>query len=248
MATAYATLAAGGIYSKPLAITRVVFAEGEVDSGARWKPKRKRVISDGVAYEITKVLEQNMFSGTGTTAYFGRPAAGKTGTTDNHADAWFCGYTPNLMSTVWVGHPKAQIPMLNVHGIRVAGGTFPAEIWRKFMEKATQELPAVSWETPSQWAIFTSWDRKYAGGSYDEDDDFDEDYDDGYDDGYDEDEDEEYVPQTQPSPAPAPAAAPSTTPRPQAPAPRPTTTVAPPPPPPPPLEPLPPTDPEQPIP
>ena len=247
MATAYATLAAGGIYSKPLAITRVVFAEGEVDTGARWKPKRKRVISDGVAYEITKVLEQNMFSGTGTGAYFGRPAAGKTGTTDNHADAWFCGYTPNLMTTVWVGHPKAQIPMLNVHGIRVAGGTFPAEIWRKFMEKATEELPAVSWETPSQWATFTSWDRKYAGGS-DDDDGYDDEYDEDYDDGYDEDEDNEYVPQTQPSPAPAPAAAPATTPRPQPPAPRPTTTVAPPPPPPPPLEPPPPTDPELPIP
>ena len=241
MATAYATLAAGGIYSKPLAITRVVFPGGDVDKGERWKPKRKRVISDGVAYEVTKVLEQNMTGGTGTGAYFGRTSAGKTGTTDNHADAWFCGYTPNLMATVWVGHPRAQIPMLDVHGIRVAGGTFPAEIWRKFMEKATEELPAVSWQTPNNWVNFTSWDRKYAGGDDDFDDGSDDDGyddDDGYENGYDDDN-TGYV---APSPAPAPVTRPATTPAPPTPVAPPPTTVAPPPPPPPPLDP-PPTEP-----
>ena len=92
MASAYATLAAGGIYSKPMAIRKVVLANGKEDTDAGWgKPQRQRVISDGVAYEVTKILEENVLGGTGVGAYFGRPAAGKTGTTDNHADAWFSG-------------------------------------------------------------------------------------------------------------------------------------------------------------
>ena len=72
---------------------------------------------DGVAYQVTRILEQNMLSGTGTGAYFGRPAAGKTGTTDDHTDAWFVGYTPQLATAVWVGYPSATIEMTNVHGI-----------------------------------------------------------------------------------------------------------------------------------
>ena len=95
MASSYATLAAGGIYSEPMAIRRVEFPNGEVDTESGWgKPERERVLPDGVAYEVTRILEQNVQSGTGTRAYFGRPAAGKTGTTDEHTDAWFIGYTP----------------------------------------------------------------------------------------------------------------------------------------------------------
>ena len=145
-ASAYATLAAGGIYSKPMAIRKVVLANGKEDTDAGWgKPQRERVISDGVAYEVTKILEDNVLGGTGVGAYFGRPAAGKTGTTDNHADAWFSGYVPQLETTVWVGYPQGEIPMENVHGIAVAGGTFPATIWKLFMETAMENTPALSW-------------------------------------------------------------------------------------------------------
>ena len=125
-ASAYATLAAGGIYSKPMAIRKVVLANGKEDTDAGWgKPQRQRVISDGVAYEVTKILEDNVLGGTGVGAYFGRPAAGKTGTTDNHADAWFSGYVPQLETTVWVGYPQGEIPMQNVHGSAVAGRHLP---------------------------------------------------------------------------------------------------------------------------
>ena len=111
MASAYATLAAGGIYSEPMAIRQVVLPNGKVDTEAGWgKPKRKRVFTDGVAYEVTRILEQNMLAGTGTGANFGRPAAGKTGTTDDFADAWFCGYTPTLSTAVWVGYPNGPDP------------------------------------------------------------------------------------------------------------------------------------------
>jgi len=148
-ASAYATLAAGGVWSKPMAIRKVVLANGREDTDAGWgQPQRKRVISDGVAYEVTKILEQNVLEGTGVGAYFGRPAAGKTGTTDNHADAWFSGYVPQLETTVWVGYPQGEVPMENVHGIAVAGGTFPATIWHLFMERALANAPALTWRSP----------------------------------------------------------------------------------------------------
>ena len=69
------------------------------------------MISDGVAYTVTQILEQNVDYGTGTGADYGHPAAGKTGTTEEHSDAWFCGYTPRLGTTVWVGYPRGKIPM-----------------------------------------------------------------------------------------------------------------------------------------
>ena len=163
MASAYATLAAGGIYSKPTAIRKVVLPNGEEDTEAGWgERERRRVIPDGVAYEVTKILERNMTSGTGTGAYFGRVAAGKTGTTDDHADAWFCGYTPNLSTTVWVGYPQAEIPMENVHGISVAGGTFPATIWKLFMERALASSPPLTWKPPTQPAVW----RPFTRGEY----------------------------------------------------------------------------------
>ena len=94
MANAYATLASGGIRNKPIAILRVKFPDGDVEDLG--KPKRERVFSDAVAYEVTKILKQNVQSGTGTRANIGCPSAGKTGTTDNFNDAWFDGYTPHL--------------------------------------------------------------------------------------------------------------------------------------------------------
>jgi penicillin-binding protein 1A len=142
MASVYATLAAGGIYSKPMAIRKVVLPGGKVDTEAGWgKPHRTRVIADWVAAEVTRILEENMTQGTGTGAYFGKLAAGKTGTTDSFADAWFSGYTPSLEATVWIGYPRGEIPMLSVHGIAVSGPTFPATIWRLFVQRAVDYAP-----------------------------------------------------------------------------------------------------------
>ena len=156
MASAYATLAAGGVYFKPTGIRRVVLSNGQVDG--RWARARpQRVIADWVAHEVTKILEENVESGTGVAAQIGRPAAGKTGTTDDHADAWFAGYTPNLQATVWVGHLRGQIPMENVHGIAVAGGTFPAQIWGRFMRVALAGAPALDWRLPVSAPIWRSF-------------------------------------------------------------------------------------------
>ena len=134
MANAYATLASYGMHNEPIAITKVEFPDGKTDELG--KPKRKRVFPEWVAYEATKILEQNVLGGTGTAAQIGCDAAGKTGTTDNFNDAWFVGYTPHLSASVWVGYPNALIEMRSVHGISVAGGTFPARIWGSFMNVA----------------------------------------------------------------------------------------------------------------
>ena len=174
MASAYATLAAGGIYSEPMAIRKVVLPGGDVDTDSGWgTPQRRRVVADWVADEVTEILEDNMTQGTGTGAsvFFNRPAAGKTGTTDDHTDAWFCGYTPNLSTTVWVGYPQAQIPMENVHGISVAGGTFPATIWNMFMRSTIGRREAVEFPEPRsepEWVPFDS--GQYANDYYEDDD------------------------------------------------------------------------------
>jgi penicillin-binding protein 1A len=119
-------------------------------------------MSDGVAYEVTKILQQNMTAGTGTGAYYGDPSsAGKTGTTDNFADAWFAGYTPRASTVVWVGYPNAQIEMSSVHGIRVAGGTFPATIWRLFMSTAFAGVPFLDWPLPSNPVQWLPFDGQY---------------------------------------------------------------------------------------
>jgi penicillin-binding protein 1A len=163
MASAYATLAAGGIYSEPMAIRKVVLADGTVDTESGWgRSKRKRVLSDGVTYEVTRILHQNVTSGTGTGANYGDPsAAGKTGTTDNSADAWFAGYTPRASTVVWVGYPNAQISMTSVHGITVAGGTFPATIWNLFMSRALAGLPQLGWRLPSHPAVWKPFTGQY---------------------------------------------------------------------------------------
>jgi penicillin-binding protein 1A len=167
MASAYATIAAGGIYSRPMAITKVVLPDGKVDDSAGWGvPERRRVISDGVAYEVTKILRDNINAGTGVAANIPRPAAGKTGTTERHSDAWFCGYTPDLSTTVWVGYPQGEIPMESVHGISVAGGTFPAQIWRLFVGPALENRPALDFALPKEWPVWTDFEQgQYAHSS-----------------------------------------------------------------------------------
>jgi membrane peptidoglycan carboxypeptidase len=142
LASSYSTIAAGGIYSKPMAIRKVILPGGKIDREAGWGvAQRKRVIPDWVAAEVTRILEENMTSGTGTGAYFGKTSAGKTGTTDNFADAWFCGFTPSLEATIWIGYPQGEIPMRSVHGIEVSGPTFPATIWHLFMQPALTYAP-----------------------------------------------------------------------------------------------------------
>jgi penicillin-binding protein 1A len=167
---AYATLAAGGIHRNPIAIRRVVFPSGRVDRPER--PDPRRVVSEPVAYQVWRLLHDNITEGTGTAAYTGCPGqGGKTGTTDNFTDAWFAGIQPNLATAVWVGYPQSNaIEMSSVHGITVYGGTFPAEIWHSLYSNA--EVPCEEFNQPKQrisWAPFYGRFTAAApggGGSY----------------------------------------------------------------------------------
>ena len=166
MASAYATLAAGGIYTEPTAIRKVVI-RGKPDDRWATERRRTRVVSEGIAAAVTDVLEENVRYGTGTRAALARPVAGKTGTTDEHADAWFVGYTPGVATAVWMGYTRGEVPMTNVHGISVSGGSFPAEILRRFMEPALAQTPVRDFREPTRPATFTTWERGPTSLSYD---------------------------------------------------------------------------------
>lgn len=140
MASAYGTLATRGIRVPPSPILEVREVSGKpVD---RLSPTGEPVLDEAISALETQVLEDVIRYGTGKRAQIGRPAAGKTGTTQDYRDAWFVGYTPDLVTAVWVGYPTRQKAMRNVHGRRVAGGTFPAMIWASFMQEALAGKPA----------------------------------------------------------------------------------------------------------
>ncbi len=145
---AYATLASGGVHHDPVAIEKVTFPGGHVDRPQAADPER--VLSRPVAWEVTRLLHDNITEGTGTAAYTGCPGqAGKTGTTDEYTDAWFSGYQPNLATAVWVGYPESnEISMTSVHGITVFGGTFPAEIWHRLYSEGG--VPCEEFVEPQQ--------------------------------------------------------------------------------------------------
>ena len=151
LTSVYATLAAGGVYRPPRAVRRVRDSDGEL-VGDFTEPEHRRAVPDGVASVVTGILEKNMVSGTGTRARLddGRPEAGKTGTTSDYADAWFCGYTPDLATCVWVGYPKGRITMENIEGQGVVSGpTLPAQIWHDYMTTALENVPPSDFPTPT---------------------------------------------------------------------------------------------------
>ena len=139
MATAYNTLANRGVRADPQVVLEVTDAEG--NRIETFHPDRRRVLEREQADVVNTVLRQVVESGTGAEAAFGKPSAGKTGTTQDYGDAWYIGYTPRLTAAVWMGYPEGQSHrMLNVHGKKVSGGTWPAVIFRRFMSAATRDL------------------------------------------------------------------------------------------------------------
>lgn len=132
MASVAATVAAGGVRRSPHLVDRVE----DRDGSTIWEAEvgGERVLAESTACGLQQVLEANVRSGTGTAAGIDRPAAGKTGTTQDHADAWFVGFTPQLAAAVWMGAPEGRVPMEGVGGrAGVTGGSFPAEVWGAFM-------------------------------------------------------------------------------------------------------------------
>jgi len=148
MAGVYSILANGGIRHNPYFVSKVVDLQGK--TVLQTQTKGTRVLSaQNVAVE-NQVLQDVVQYGTGTAAAIpGREVAGKTGTTDNFTDGWFNGFTPQLETAVWMGDPAGSVPMFDVGGIPVYGGTYPAEIWHAYMSQALAGLPALTFPQPN---------------------------------------------------------------------------------------------------
>lgn len=161
MAAAFGTIANNGVAIAPTGIDRVTDSAGELV----YAPDRTgtEAISRAVAAELAGALGEVLQRGTGSSAYFGQWGAVKTGTAQSWRDAWLVGYSGELSTAVWVGYPKAQVAMEDVHGIRVTGGSFPAQIWKGYMQVAAagtsaQPAPTTAVTGPAggeQWVTYT---------------------------------------------------------------------------------------------
>jgi penicillin-binding protein 1A len=157
LASAYGTWANRGVHLEPYLIEEVTDLTGrpiEVKAGkrslGRHQIRRVRVVSENVADTINQTLSGVIQRGTGIKARIGRPAAGKTGTTNDYTDARFVGYTPELVASVWMGYLDERQKLYNVRGIpAVSGGSLPAVIWRDFMKQATSGSPATPFTEPT---------------------------------------------------------------------------------------------------
>jgi penicillin-binding protein 1A len=144
MAGAYATFANNGWHSDPTFIVQVTDSSGNVllDN----TPKPQLVLDPWASAALTDVLQGVIARGTGTRAQIGRPAAGKTGTTDSQRDVWFVGYVPQLSTAVWVGNDNYS-PM----GSGATGGTYAAPVWKDFMQQALVNVPVQGFRRPSDF-------------------------------------------------------------------------------------------------
>ena len=149
MASAYSTFANMGTHMPGHGIAKAVSTEGQTVYDET-KLKGTKAIDPGVAYTINDVLQDVVKKGTGRHADFGRPLAGKTGTTEEYHDAWFVGYTPDLVTAVWVGYRRGLVSMRNVRGVKVVGGSFPSQIFRSFMSKALADVPPHEFQVPTE--------------------------------------------------------------------------------------------------
>jgi membrane peptidoglycan carboxypeptidase len=146
MAGAYAGLANNGVYNKPYFIERVEDRHGKVIFGHA--PESRQAVSPQTAHLVTSILEKNVQSGTGMAAQLpGRQAAGKTGTAQNSADAWFVGYTGNYTTAVWMGGMGGQVP-ITLGGRSLTGGSYPARIWQALMAPLHEGKPVVGFTAP----------------------------------------------------------------------------------------------------
>ncbi|MDQ6726105.1 MAG: penicillin-binding protein [Actinomycetota bacterium] len=137
MADAYLTLQTKGMHVDPRVISRILQGDSVLVDD---RPKTTRVLDQPVAEKVNYALQQVVDQGSGAAATIPQAQVrGKTGTTDSYGDAWFVGYTSKLTTAVWMGYPAGQsTPLLNIHGVaKVSGGTLPAQIFQRYMSKAS---------------------------------------------------------------------------------------------------------------
>ncbi|MGM0365950.1 MAG: PBP1A family penicillin-binding protein [Actinomycetota bacterium] len=146
----FATFASGGVYHQPVSILKITDAQGNIlyEHENPSNPEAKRILEEEYAYQITQILSRVIQEGTGRGANIGRPSAGKTGTTSDHRDAWFAGYTPELVTVVWMGYPESSKSMEPIEGRNIVGGSFPSDIWREFMSAALEGVEPKQFPVP----------------------------------------------------------------------------------------------------
>nr|WP_248591590.1 transglycosylase domain-containing protein [Thermobifida alba] len=149
----YATFANGGEHIETHVVSSIINKEGEEE---RPEPERKRVLTEEQAADATYAMRQVINSGTGTAAGIGRPAAGKTGTTNGSVAAWFVGYTPQLSAAVGIysgDNERFSVPGWGT----LSGGTLPATVWRTFMQKALEGEPVKDFPSPTFGGSSPNW-------------------------------------------------------------------------------------------
>lgn len=158
MASAYSTFANHGVHMEPYLVQKVTREEdGEEVVIEEHKLEKDRALSRDEAAVATQVLRGVVQRGTASMfhnldAELGRPSAGKTGTTEEFADAWFVGYIPQLSTSVWVGYPGDRTPMVNINGLaEINGENYPLDIWSLYMQQAVQQFPVQQFDVPSPY-------------------------------------------------------------------------------------------------
>lgn len=141
IASAFGVIANQGVKAEPIAVIKVLDRNGKVLE--QHTPREKAVISERSAYVLLDMMRGVITRGTGTAANIGRPAAGKTGTTNDYKDAWFVGFTPDIVASVWIGYDNDGY----LNGI--TGGSLPADIWRIFMVNASSKYPIRDFVKPA---------------------------------------------------------------------------------------------------
>jgi penicillin-binding protein 1A len=168
MASAFGTFANRGLRAEPTPVLRILDKDGKVVEDNTKGLRSDRVLEEAVADNVTNILKGVITSGTGTRAELGRPAAGKTGTSQNYENAWFCGYTPTLSTAVWMGYPKGNLPMRGIHGTaRVAGGTLPTKMWHDFMAEAMRGVPVTEFTEPAPIESLADRQKRLQRGGFD---------------------------------------------------------------------------------
>ncbi len=168
MSSAFGVFAARGLRAEPTPVLKISERDGNVLEDNTVEDRTTRVLEEPVADNMNKVLTGVVEGGTGTAAKIGRPAAGKTGTSEEYQNAWFVGYTPTLSTAVWVGHKEGNIPLRNVRGVgSVAGGTWPARLWHDYMAEAMKGVPATEFTQPAPIESLADKAKRDARGGFD---------------------------------------------------------------------------------
>jgi penicillin-binding protein 1A len=168
MSSAFGVFAARGLRAEPTPVLKITHRDGSLLEDNTQQDRTTRVLEEPVADNMNKVLTGVIEGGTGTAAKIGRPAAGKTGTSEEYQNAWFVGYTPTLSTAVWVGHKEGNIAMRGVRGVgTVTGGSWPARLWHNYMVEAMRGVPVTEFTQPAPIESLADKAKREARGGFD---------------------------------------------------------------------------------